>query len=367
MNSRLILQTLATLTLAVVTAHARDLRDAGEGSKVASDAIVPASGPSPWRIGASYAPFLGLKTTFSGLGTFNSPFTAQPTGGGRDYDYDDGFVHVDISNNAGGQTWNWGYDSNSQYNPAGNGSMAFSLTNSQANAKAEEKGGGEAGFELSAYRDMGTVNWAGLGDRKASWGFRGGIQYAKVDVGNGDTVGSGILTTIDTFNFPPNVVPPGAPYSGSFNGPGPLIGDSPTRNQVVGGTAVVSGWRDLDVDLFVANFGSYLELPVTDKFDVLIEGGVNFAVASGSYDFLSNTSITNLGTQQSSGSTSSTLGLPGVYLGLSGIYELNDKWAIQGSGRYQYMRSFDLSTNGSEASLSFDTAFVVSLGVLYSF
>ena len=59
--------------------------------------------------------------------------------------------------------------------------------------------------------------------------------------------------------------------------------------------------------------------------------------------------------------------LPGVYLGLSGIYKINDSWAIQAAGRYQYMDDFDVEANGSEANLSFDSAFIVSLGVLYMF
>ncbi len=41
--------------------------------------------------------------------------------------------------------------------------------------------------------------------------------------------------------------------------------------------------------------------------------------------------------------------------------------AILGSGRYQYMDSYDLGSNGSNASLSFDSAFVISISGVYSF
>src|SRR6266496_1200101 len=30
------------------------------------------------------------------------------------YNYEDGYVHTDISENFGGQTWNWGYDNSSR-------------------------------------------------------------------------------------------------------------------------------------------------------------------------------------------------------------------------------------------------------------
>jgi len=364
MNPRFSLMLLASLG-AATAARGGDLRDpAPDDSKTASN-IVQASEPSPWRFGASYAPFIGLKTTFSGLGRFNSPFTPQPLGGGQNRDYDDGFVHVDSSGPNSGGTWNWGYDNNSQYNPAGNGSINLSISNSQSNASAEEKGGGQ-GFELMSYRDLGPLQWASVGGRKVTWGIRGGLQYGRVNMSNHDLLASGMTTVTDSFGLG-GQIPPGAPYSGSFNGPGTVLDDAPTRTVTNGGTALVSGTRDLDTDLFIANFGPYFEIPVSDHFSVLLEAGVSLALASGSYDYFSSTSAGALGTQQSAGSASETDFLPGVYIGLSGVYQLNERWALQGSGRYQYMKSFELNANGSNAELSFDSAFVLSLGVLYSF
>jgi len=359
------LLTIGSLGVIAPATFAADLDTGTSDSKAAAAVTMPGQS-SPWRFGADYAPFLGLKTNFNGLGRFRSPFAPQPLGGGRNYDYDNGFVYVDSSGNLGGQTWNWGYANNSQYNPAGTGSINYTLTNSLANGHAEEDGGGKAGFELTGYRDMGPVNWAAVGGRQATWGLRGGLQYAHVGVSNHDLLASGITTTTDSFDLG-GTLPPGAPYTGSFGGPGPLLGDSPTRTVTTGPGALISGSRDMDTDLFIANFGPYLEIPVTDHFDLMLEGGVSFAVASGKYDFFSSTTIAGAGTQQSTGSASDTKVLPGLYLGLSGVYKINDQWSLQASGRYQYMKQFDLGANGSQASLSFDSAFVVSVGVLYSF
>ncbi|BCU78628.1 hypothetical protein [Luteolibacter sp. LG18] len=365
MNSRSSLMMLAALVAVPVMARGGDLRDpAPDDSKAAANISVP-SAPSPWRVGASYAPFLGLKTTFSGLGRFNSPFTPQPLGGGQNRDYDDGFVHVDSSGPNSGGTWNWGYQNNSQYNPAGDGSISFSITNSQSNASAEERNGAQ-GFELMAYRDLGPIEWATVSARKSTWGLRGGFQYGRVEVGNHDFLSASAVTTTDTFGLGGSS-PAGAPYSGSFSGWGVVLDDNPTRTTTSNGQAIVSGTRDLESDLFIANFGPYFQIPVTDHFDVTLEAGVSLAVASGSYDYLSSTSLGVLGTQVSRGSGSDTSFLPGLYVGLSGIYQLNEKWALQGSGRYQYMESFEISAGGSQAELSFDSAFVVSFGVLYSF
>lgn len=358
MNARTSLLTLTILSAAYPAAWAGQPADA--------DAISINSTPSRWRLGAGYAPLLGLDVDFKGLGNFRTGIQAPPTGGGVDYDYDDGFVHLDSSGNAGGKTWNWGYENAGQLDPANGGSISYTLTSSVANAGVGENNEAESGVECYGYYDMGAVGISGLKEHGATWGFRGGLHYARVNVENQSTLASATTTQTDRYNLD-GVIAPLAPYSGSFNGPGPLISDSPNRSVAAGPQALIDGARELDVHLTTLSFGSYLEIPVCHHFNVTLEGGLNAGIASGSYDFQSATAITGLGTRNSSGSDSDTTVLPGVYLGLSGIYQLNESWAIQAAGRYQYMDHFDLEANGSTANLSFDSAFVVSLGVLYSF
>lgn len=356
MNARHLPLPLLVLTTATALA--------GE-PRLADIATAPAS-DSPWRVGAGYAQLLGLKTEFNGLGIFRSPNTVQPLGNGIERDYDNGYVHLDSSGNLGGLTWNWSYDDNAQYNPAGTGSIDYSITNSLANARADEDGGAKPGAEIFAYYDMGAAGFTGLGNRKATWGFRAGLQYSRINVSNFDLLATGLTTTTDTYDLGGTPAPQ-APFVGNPSGPGPLLSDNPTRNTVVGGTGLVSGSRELDVDLTLVNLGSYLDIPVTEKFDILLEAGLSLGVASGSYTFHSATALPGLGTQTSHGSDSSTEFLPGVYLGLGATYQLNDDWSILASGRYQYLQSYDLGTNGSEASLSFDSAFVLSISGVYSF
>lgn len=328
-------------------------------------AITQAPTPSRWRFGASYAPIIGLNTDFDGLGTFNSSRAPQPLGGGRDYDYDDGFVHLDSSGNEGDQTWNWGYNNASQLDTSGQGSIAMSITNSAANAGVTEDNQEKSGVECFAAYDMGPTGIPFLRDRGATWGFKGGIHYARIDTSNHSTLNATTDILTDRFNLNGNIAPL-APFAGTFEGPSVLIGDTPTRSFSTG-QALVDGTRDLDVHLTTLNFGTYLDIPLTQKIHLMLEGGLSAAIADGSYDFQSNTTIAGLGTSNSSGSTSDVQILPGAYLGLGGVYQIDSSWAIQASGRYQYMESFDLETNGSSATLSFGSAFILSVGVVYSF
>lgn len=360
MKARFPFLTLSLLGTAVCPVQA------GEPPEPAAAPISIQSAPSRWRFGAGYAPLIGLKTEFSGLGSYNNIYTPQPTGGGQDYNYDDGYVNVDSSGNMGDKTWNWGYENASQYNPANGGSIDFSLTNSVANGRAGDNNETASGVELFTYYDMGAVAIGGLKERGATWGFRGGLHYARVDVGNSEDTMTDLTKLTDRFTLD-GVISPLAPYNGTFNGPGPLINDSPTRTITAGGQALVTGSRDLDVHLATFNFGSYLEIPVTRKIDFMVEAGVSAAIASGSYHYQSETTVTGLGSQGSAGSDSETSVLPGVYVGLGGSYQLNESWSVQAAGRYQYMDEFELGDTTSEAVLSFDSAFILSLGAVYSF
>jgi hypothetical protein len=330
--------------------------------------VTPDPSPSRWRLGVGYAPLVGLKTEFSGLGNFSPSFPTQPLGGGVDYNYDDGFVRVDSSGNLGGETWNWGYENASQIDPSGLGSVDYTLTRGLADGSADEDGGGEMGVDVFGYLDMGAASIVPMLEKRgATWGFRGGFNYNHVDVDSRSTITSSTVTQTDRFSLN-GTVPPPAPYrGGSFAGPGPLIGDSPTRSFGPGGSAMISGSRELDVHLSVLSLGSYLELPVFTNFSLMFEGGLSAGIAAGSYDFQSRTSAPGLGSRTSSGSDSETSVLPGFYLGIEAIYQLNKNWGIQAGGRYQFMDEFELQSNGSSAALSFDSAFILSLGAVYSF
>ncbi|MFD0895929.1 hypothetical protein KBB96_08280 [Luteolibacter ambystomatis] len=341
------------------------LAAAAHAGQPVSEMVMPEP-TSPWRFGIGGAQILGIKTDFTRLGTFQSSFTPQPLGGTVNRDYDDGFVHIDSSGNLGNATTNWSYNNASQYNPAGTGSINYSITNSRATGSAREDGGANPGVDLFAYRDMGPVGFSGLDGHKATWGFRAGLMYSHLGISNHDAVFTGLTTVTDSFDLG-GTIPPQAPYTGSFNGPGPLLGDQPIRTISNGGTGFVTGSRELDVNLAVLSFGPYLEIPITDKFDVLLEAGISLGWADGDYEMHSATTVTGLGTQTSNGRGSKSDFLPGFYLGATADWKVNSDWSVLFGGRYQYLSQFDVTAGGSEASLSFDSAFVISLGVAYTF
>jgi hypothetical protein len=329
--------------------------------------------PGQWSFGAGYAPIVGLRTEFSGFGNFQNPFPVPAPGGGSDYFYSDGSVQVDSSGNAGGLTNFWSYNNASQYDPAAFGGAgainysAFGSGLSGAGSVVDSNVAAPVGFELHGYLDLGAVSFLPslVEGRSVSWGLRTGLQYARVSNTNDAPQVGSVGTITDSFNLG-GVIPPAAPYIGTFLGPGPLLGDTPTRTN---GTslAAISGYRNLDVHLYVSTFGSYLALPVTKKLDVMLEGGAVLALANGTYKYESTVAVAGAPTQVSSGSKSSTRLLPGVYSSVGFAWHVTDKFSVQSAVRYQFMRQFTLNANGSNANLCFDSALVLSLSATYKY
>lgn len=331
---------------------------------------VTASAQSPWRFSAGYAPLVGLKTKFSGFGNFNGPAIPLPAPGpGQNYYYLDGAVLVDSSGGGLGSTTNFSYQNDSQYD-GGAGVINFTTIagGSVSNAgSVEERGAAAGSFDFSAFLDLGQVSFipSAVAGRSATWGLRMGGQYSRVESDNRDTLGVGVGIITDSFSTLGGV-PPLAPYPGSFAGPGFELAESPATRPIGAGTAIISGSRELDVHFFSAQFGTYLEIPIAKKLDVTLESGVILALATGSYRY-DTTMAAGGAVQSSNGYDRTTRLLPGFYAGVGLLYHVTENIGIQGGVRYQFLKEFQIDANGSNAAVSFATAFSLNLGVVYKF
>ncbi len=201
---------------------------------------------------------------------------------------------------------------------------------------------------------------------KATWGFQGRFHYGHLDIGNSNRLGA--VSHRVTDNFPlDGVIPPLAPYNGSFTGPGPLMGADPVRSEVfLAGGASVFGSRDLEADLFALSAGPWLALPVNERLTLHAEAGLTLAVIDGSYEHRSLTVLPGASASYSADGSETSV-LPGFYAGLSAFYALNEQWDVYAHGRYQYLDDFSVRAGSSRAELIFDESFVVSLGVRFKF
>ncbi|MBK8040934.1 MAG: hypothetical protein IPK22_27940 [Verrucomicrobiaceae bacterium] len=322
-----------------------------------------------WRFSAGYAPMVGLKSEFSGFGNFTNPFPVPAPAPTGSFIYQNGSVQTDVSGNAGNATTFFSYTSAAQI--AG-GSLSFTTLSGnlpQAGNAAENAIAAAAGFEFSGYLELGAVKLPFLRDQNTTWGIKLGYQFANTDIHNSDTLSSSLGTITDGYTLAGGGPFPPAPYNGPFNGFGPLLNTAGVTRTVDanGTTATLAGSRNLLVNLHILQFGSYLDIPVAEKLDLMLEGGFLLGIASGEYDFSTTVSVPGYAPQTSSGKGSRNRVLPGFYVGLGLRCPITQRLSLQASARYQYMRPFDITTNGSTASLNFDSAFVLSLAAVWKF
>ncbi len=316
---------------------------------------------SPWSFGVGYAPMFQVSAEYEDLGGVAPVFPAPPAGVPTFGEYDDGFVRPDISGSPGLTSY-WSYLDGAQHDPAGGGSLALSTTEGLANARGRENGRGALGIELSASRPLG--GWA---DGRAEWGVQFRLNYARLDIGDASAMAADAFRTTDS--FPLNgVIPPLAPYSGSFTGPGPLLSTSATRSTtLLPGGSLVTGTREVEAHLLTLGAGPWLAWSPAERWWIQLEAGLSLALADGRYRHRSVATLPGGATQTSSGSGGETSLLPGLYAGASLIHRLDEHWDIYLSARYQYLDDFSVRAGGSRAELSFDKAVVLGAGVRFRF
>ena len=298
---------------------------------------------------------LNLNASFNNVGNVNSGSPGPATGGGVNRNYTDGYVRVDSAGNTGGQTWNWGYQKASQV--AGNTLTLHSVTGTgggSLNQDADPQGG----FDFAFGRDFGQV--AG-----GTWGWLGAFDFTKVSIQNNQTlVGSGTLIS-DAYNLGA-VIPPTAPYNGSFNGPGPLLGDTPTRTTTFE-ALTVTGQRKLDAQVFALRTGPYYEFAFSKRWSGRLSGGLALAVADLDYSFNETVTIATGPTINHTGSTSGAEFQAGGFVEGRLQYAVNPRLSFFAGAQFEYLGTFSKSAGGEQAQLDMSSAVNVLFGVQWRF
>lgn len=313
------------------------------------------------RFGLSYRPGFNIKGAFKNLGAFPAQTDPGPASGPADRFYDNGYVRRDGGANSD-LTWFWGYQNNSQV--PGDDTINFNSSSSPGTGQSDDVNGNpQHGLELSYNRYFGKVG------KRGSWGLEAGLNYNNVTMSDDRPVNSSVNQLTDNYALG-GVIPPEAPYSGTFAGPGPLIGTSPTRSfATIPGGATVTGQRDFNADMFGFRVGPYLQIPLdkTNRFNVSFSGGLAVAVVSGEFTYRESTTIPGAGTVNSSGSGTDSDVLFGAFFGANFSYAINQSWSVFAGAMYQYLPDYTQTVNGREVELDFSKSVFVNLGFGFSF
>jgi opacity protein-like surface antigen len=301
-----------------------------------------------------------LNPNYNGLGNRRAP-------GGKLFNYDDGYVLTDISHNFGGMTWFWGYVNPGQINASGPNTIDFHHVT--APALPGEIPAGDSpymGAEITYDRELGVKeDWHHL-----RYGIEAAVNFMPFDMDYANGINTRLATKTDTYAYTPGTTPPGAPYYGSYRGPGFLLGSSPVNSftTLSPGNYNLQGHYDLNAYLWGFRLGPYLESPLTKKLSLHVSAGLSVAFLDSTCRWSEMLTPPGGGTPAfNSGGGGFSKWMAGYYVSADATYQINKRWGLDLGVQYQDVGRFSHNFGGRSAELDLSKSVFVQLGVSYSF
>jgi hypothetical protein len=298
-----------------------------------------------------------IRAKFMNEGGFAASAPPPPAAGGAvNRNYKDGFVNVDSSGNAGGQTWNWGYQHASQ--APGNDTLLMHV-DSVGGVNLTRQDDPSLGFEFSYARDFAHADWG-------NWGVKFAFGYSRINLQDNQPQTASVTQITDTYALG-GIQVPLAPYNGSLNGPGAVIGSAPTSRTttVVPGGAMNTGSRGIDATLYDFRLGPNAEFRLSKRLSLQLSGGLALGVADSTFSFSETT--TAAGVVSASGSSHDTGFLVGAYAEAGLAWRFWRSASVFAGVEFQYLGDFQQSALGRAAQLDLGQAVFCKTGLQWRF
>lgn len=315
-----------------------------------------------WTRNLRIGPMIGfnISANFSMKGNVNIS-AHRPTGV-----YDDGYVRVDETGNAGGYTSFWGYQDASQYNAASHTLTLHDATsytlNSSADGNAKNNDAPYIGLDL-AYGGI-IEQWNQL---RLGWEF--GFNWLPIQITDNHSMtvnANRSAYSFDTGGIVMPVVKPTDPYNGGSSGIGPTIHATPTQlaDGLIGGT--VTGSRTLDVSLYALKLGPTIFWDVSPYIGITAGIGPAVGIVSGDLKFDETLSMSGSITQ-SKGHIGATDVTFGGYVNAMITYHAARNGDYYLGVQYMPMQSANISGGGRQARLNLGGQVYLSAGINWPF
>ena len=312
------------------------------------------------RLGLGYRMGFNMPVSFKNLGGYPALSTGQVTPDGAPFNYDNGYVLEDSSHNAGGSTWNWGYNDASQV--LGNQLLMQRSSSPATGYSNDHYDTPTSGLELTYNRELIT---------KKSWrgGLEGAFGYNHLHVRDAGTQSATVNRVTDSYTFqgvPGAQPPPG--YRGTFNGPGEFLSASPSSSASDTSQAgSITGSHDFSANLYNFRFGPYVEFPLTERIAFGLSGGFALMFVTSEFSYSETVTIPGVGSVDHDASGSASDWLPGGYVAGHFSVALSEAWSVMAGAQFQDVGRYTQTLNGKQATLDLRRAIFVTIGVSYSF
>ena len=283
----------------------------------------------------------------------DTPMAASSGGGagGGQGNYADGFVREDSSSDAGGLTWNWGYQNASQIQ--GNTLTLHGGTSTSVSSDSlSQDGNPQFGLDLAYGRDLGHV----LG---GTWGLQAAFDFTDASVNDNQPFSEKKTSFGEVYSLG-GIIPPRAPYAGSFFGPGPLISATPIASASSSQTILLAGQRTLEAQVYALRMGPYYQLGFLKRFAVRVGGGLTLALVDTKLSY-------DRGALVGSGSSEGTDFQAGAYVEGLLLFSVTHHLGLFAGAQYEYLGTYDRSAGIETAQLNLTGAVSILLGAQWAF
>lgn len=281
--------------------------------------------------------------------------------------FDNGFVLPSISTNSP-YTWNWGYQSASQL--SGNTLNFQRLDGAPRVGSLSGSMGTEFGGELRAGFEVARFTVA---KREVVFGLEAGYGYSSISASaGGAATGTATLSTASYSLVGGDglaILPPIAPYSGTFAGPGPVIGRNPasTGSVTAAGTSTLD--MALDAHLHILKAGVYFEVPLGRRFSTGVSLGYCSVLPDAEFRYTETTSYA--GGAIPGTSVSRILRRsdwrPGGYMEVRLQYDFTRRLGAYVGAQYEYNQNSTFGDAGRQAILKLGGVYGGTVGLRWTF
>ncbi len=286
--------------------------------------------------------------------------TVEPAGA----DYLDGFVRPDVNGGGDGLTWYWGYQSAEQLVGGGLELHRLSgLPSDGRSARADE--GVQGGFEVVYGHELGRFR---LGRRTANWGLELGVSALNPRLESQEQYAGLAALQVHRYDLG-GVLPPGAPYAGRFDGPGPLLDLEPAATRLESVPSTTDIHTTLDALLVGAKFGPFLEIPLVSRLQLHLHAGVAALATFTEFKFTETAQVPGLpgGSFTRRGEEKEDGFEVGGYAQVALNYEVTDFLSVFAGGQYLFLGDLEVEAGNKAATLEFGSAVEAVIGLRTSF
>lgn len=315
------------------------------------------------RFGFSARIGFGVTAKFKSLGQL-SLAAPRTTPNGNAFNYDDGYVLTDISGNAGDQTWYWGYDGPGQISGDSILMHRSTVLPNLGSAQGRTDDDPNLGGELTYNRELCTSG-------RWRFGLEAAVNFMTFGLDDRRPLSASVSRLTDTYPFTPGTTPPIAPptYQGSYDGPGFVIGATPTGSTtvIVPNGATVTGQRKYDADIWGFRLGPYAQIALCTNVDLTLSAGLAAGLVCDSASWNETINVTGGGTATSTGRGSDTGLLLGGYASAKATWHLSERWSLDGGVQFQSLGVYNHSLGGRKVELDLSKSIFIVIGLGYSF